>query len=172
MTKQQDSAPSPQSEDVDQWDDLASGKSFAMIHNGAIVFGREERDRSAWQDKVAAQPQVIEGASAAADDLDSDLGSDLASELDSPHESSPLGQLDRCMADLKNNHHRLAAYTEKSIRYLWQETRALLARHDSEIKAKLATMDQLALQNRSLKSENRALAQRLDSELPERIVFK
>lgn len=164
MTKQQDSAPSPRSEDVDQWDDLASGKSFAMIHNGAIVFGREERDRSAWQDKVAAQPQVIEGASAAADDL----GSDLAS----PHESSPLGQLDRCMADLKNNHHRLAAYTEKSIRYLWQETRALLARHDGEIKAKLATMDQLALQNRSLKSENRALAQRLDSELPERIVFK
>lgn len=170
------------SRDMSQWDALASGKIFAVMHEGELVFGREERDRKSWQAKVSAkasakkragatgataadhEPKATEprrdGASAGNDPLDRTLSA-VEAQLE------PMAQLDRCLADLNSNHHKLAAYTEKSIRYLWQETRALLARHGDDLAERQKTFDQLALQNRSLKAENKALSARLTDDRKE-----
>lgn len=157
----------PERRDLVRWDELASGESFAVIHDGEIIFGREERDRASWAEKIAAK--ALEGAKV-------DEGAQLQKGVppivgataanDVSFENTPLSQLDHCLADLKSNHQKLAEYTEKSIRYLWQETKRVLARHDGELKDKRHTLDQLALQNRSLKTENKALVDRLDSDRP------
>lgn len=171
--------------DIDQWRDLASGKAFAMMHKGEIVYGREERDRQSWAAKVTPKLLVINPEElprrAGADSGASGGASGRPGAVHSPREGiediepkafyhgeprkdgpTPLAQLDQCMADLNSNHRKLAQYTEKSIRYLWQETKALLVQQENELKDKLKTIDQLALQNRSLKTENKALSDRLE----------
>lgn len=162
-----DRAHKPERRDLAQWQQLASGEAFAMIHDGEIIFGREERDRASWAAKVASKAKANGNEHEATKplrDAEPIVGATVADDVS--FEDTPLSQLDHCLADLKSNHHKLAEYTEKSIRYLWQETKKVLARHGDELKDRRHTLDQLALQNRSLKAENKALADRLESDRP------
>lgn len=160
-SKAQDQDLSPK-QDTDAWQDLARGKIFARMHDGQIIYGREERDRSSWAALAKRSGAEKKAADAKGERTAQDLRAVaqpiglaepvLAAGL------SPLDQLDRCMADLSDNHRRLAQYTEKSVRYLWQETKALLGQKNEQLTEKERTIDQLAMQNRSLKAEVRELS--------------
>lgn len=150
-------------QDTDAWQDLARGKIFARMHDGRIIYGREERDRSSWAalaNKSGATKAVDIKEQRPAQDLRTVAHSIGLAEPVLAAGLSPLDQLDRCMADLSDNHRRLAQYTEKSVRYLWQETKALLGQKEEQITEKERIIDQLAMQNRSLKAEVRELSPR------------